>query len=126
MEVVDSDWLDIKLKVEFTDLVIEEKFFLEQEARGSCSVRSVSGLLHNKHKNRYTGYRPLDSTRVILSEVPGIEGSDYINASYISGELPGTYHHYIACQAPLDSTTSDFWRMIWEKVSRLFTEVFVV
>jgi protein tyrosine phosphatase len=114
MEVVDSDWLDIKLKVEFTDLVIEEKFFLEQEARG-YSVRSVSGLLQNKFKNRYTGYRPLDSTRVVLSELPGIEGSDYINASYISGELPETYHYYIACQAPLESTTSDFWRMIWEQ-----------
>jgi len=114
MEVIDSDWLDIKLKVEFTDLVIEEKFFLEQEARGHC-VRSTSGLVQNRSKNRYTGYRPLDSTRVILNELPGIECSDYINASYVSGELPESCRHYIACQAPLDSTTADFWRMIWEQ-----------
>jgi len=114
MEVIDSHWLDIKLKVEYTDLVIEEKFFLEQEARG-CTVRSVSGLLPNRSKNRYTGYRPLDSTRVVLNELPGIDCSDYINASYISGELPESQGFYIACQAPLDSTTTDFWRMIWEQ-----------
>jgi len=114
MEVIDSHWLDIKLKVEYSDLSIEERFFLEQEARGAC-VRSISGLAQNRCKNRYNGYRPLDSTRVVLKELPGIECSDYINANYISGEVPDSENFYIACQAPLESTLSDFWRMIWEQ-----------
>lgn len=45
----------------------------------------------------------------------GIEGSDYINANYISGEVKNSFHYYIACQAPLESTMNDFWRMMWEQ-----------
>jgi protein tyrosine phosphatase len=114
MEVIDSHWLDIKLKVEYTDLSIEERFFLEQEARGSCT-RSYSALSQNRNKNRYNGYRPLDATRVVLTQLPGVECSDYINANYISGEIPDSEHYYIACQAPLQSTLHDFWRMVWEQ-----------
>ena len=72
----------------------------------------------------------VDDTRVILTEIPGVEGSDYINANYIDVSLLNkpfiTYTHsqgygsrdtYIACQGPLADTTQDFWRMVWEQKS---------
>ncbi|KAI4797492.1 hypothetical protein KUCAC02_025053 [Chaenocephalus aceratus] len=38
--------------------------------------------------------------------------SDYINASFIKGASSDC--RYIASQAPLSSTLTDFWRMIWQ------------
>lgn len=62
---------------------------------------------------------PLPETRVYLKRLlDGGERSEYINANFIKGPKdPGPY--YIACQAPLDHTVADFWRMIWEQNSRV-------
>jgi protein tyrosine phosphatase len=52
-----------------------------------------------------------------LTPVRTIEGSDYINASFIDG-----YRYraaYIATQGPLLDTTEDFWRMLWEHNSTI-------
>jgi receptor-type tyrosine-protein phosphatase F len=65
----------------------------------------------NKDKNRLVHILPFESTRVCLSVDRGIEGSDYINASFVDG-----YRFrmaYIATQAPLQNTAEDFWRMLW-------------
>jgi protein tyrosine phosphatase len=48
--------------------------------------RFVSANLQvNKFKNRLVNILPFESSRVCLQPMRGIEGSDYINASFIDG-----------------------------------------
>eukprot|EP01120_Amphizonella_sp_Union-15-10_P015468 TRINITY_DN7971_c0_g1_i1.p1 TRINITY_DN7971_c0_g1~~TRINITY_DN7971_c0_g1_i1.p1 ORF type:complete len:369 (-),score=30.44 TRINITY_DN7971_c0_g1_i1:6-1112(-) len=68
----------------------------------------------NKNKNRYMNVLPPEKTRVKLSVLEGIEGSDYINANFISVGLSEPQKRYISTQGPLRNTVCDFWRMIWE------------
>ena len=37
----------------------------------------------NRKKNRYKDILPFNYSRVLLSDYPGVPGSDYINANYI-------------------------------------------
>lgn len=39
----------------------------------------------NKFKNRLVNIMPYESSRVCLQPIRGVEGSDYINASFIDG-----------------------------------------
>lgn len=39
----------------------------------------------NKFKNRLVNIMPYETTRVCLQPIRGVEGSDYINASFIDG-----------------------------------------
>jgi protein tyrosine phosphatase len=62
----------------------------------------------------------VDHTRVILSETdPEIVGSDYINANYISGEVPGSEKRYVATQGCLPGTVNDFWKMVWQEKTKV-------
>ncbi|XP_063227038.1 mucin-5AC-like [Bacillus rossius redtenbacheri] len=65
-------------------------------------------------KNRYANVIPLPETRVTLQPVEGEPLSDYINANFVRGPK-GVEKFYIACQAPLPTTITDFWRMVWEQ-----------
>ncbi|XP_059399090.1 receptor-type tyrosine-protein phosphatase S-like isoform X11 [Carassius carassius] len=71
----------------------------------------------NKFKNRLVNIMPYESTRVCLQPIRGLEGSDYINASFIDGYRQ--QKAYIATQGPLAETTEDFWRMLWENNSTI-------
>ncbi|XP_046625429.1 receptor-type tyrosine-protein phosphatase zeta-like isoform X1 [Neodiprion virginianus] len=69
-------------------------------------------------KNRYANVVPLPETRVPLQKINNEPLTEYINASYVRGPKNAT-KYYIACQAPIESTVADFWRMIWEQQSKV-------
>ncbi|XP_034542203.1 phosphatidylinositol phosphatase PTPRQ [Notolabrus celidotus] len=70
----------------------------------------------NRSKNRFPNIKPYNNNRVKLLSEPGTAGSDYINASFVSGYL--CPNEFIATQGPLPGTVADFWRMIWETGTR--------
>ncbi|KAG5886443.1 hypothetical protein JTB14_024657 [Gonioctena quinquepunctata] len=69
-------------------------------------------------KNRYANVIPLPETRVFLKTIEGYPNSDYINANYVTGPK-NAKGYYIACQAPMQNTVDDFWRMVWEQQSKV-------
>ncbi|XP_070686459.1 phosphatidylinositol phosphatase PTPRQ [Pempheris klunzingeri] len=77
---------------------------------------SDADLPWNKSKNRFPNIKPYNNNRVNLLSEPGTAGSDYINASFVSGYL--CPNEFIATQGPLPGTVADFWRMIWETGTR--------
>ncbi|MEQ2164718.1 hypothetical protein GOODEAATRI_009654 [Goodea atripinnis] len=74
-----------------------------------------SNMEVNKPKNRYANVIAYDHSRVVLTSVDAVPGSDYINGNYIDGYRK--QNAYIATQGPLPETLSDFWRMVWEQRS---------
>ncbi|XP_029726361.1 uncharacterized protein LOC109398743 isoform X2 [Aedes albopictus] len=71
-----------------------------------------------EEKNRYANVVPLPETRVHLKRINDDEKTEYINANFVKGPKDNT-NYYIACQAPMENTINDFWRMIWEQNSKV-------
>lgn len=76
----------------------------------SCALKPV-----NSEKNRNADFLPVNLKRVVLPARPGVEGSDYINATYLQGYRKS--EEFIVTQYPLESTKEDFWRMVWDRNS---------
>ncbi|KAH3744933.1 protein-tyrosine phosphatase 1 [Pelomyxa schiedti] len=86
---------------------------LDPTTKSGPGLQSVSLRDCNKLKNRYANVVPYDSTRVKL-DVLNVDGSDYINASFVSTNFDPDTAAYIATQGPLPETFADFWKMTWE------------
>ncbi|RWS28580.1 tyrosine-protein phosphatase non-receptor type 11-like protein [Leptotrombidium deliense] len=101
----------------------EEFEYLQQQECKHLYSRKEGQRPENRAKNRYKNILPFDYTRVILREVDAsVEGSDYINANYITADednVEGCKKTYIATQGPLQNTIDDFWWMIWQENSRV-------
>lgn len=62
---------------------IELEFRKLATTKAELSKFASASLPVNKPKNRMLNIMPYESTRVCLEPIRGIDGSDYINASYI-------------------------------------------
>ncbi|XP_077428203.1 receptor-type tyrosine-protein phosphatase delta-like isoform X14 [Vanacampus margaritifer] len=98
-----------------TGMELEFKRLASAKAHTSRFVSA--NLPCNKFKNRLVNIMPYETTRVPLQPIRGVEGSDYINASFIDGYRQ--QKAYIATQGPLAETTEDYWRMLWEHNSTI-------
>ncbi|XP_017680172.1 PREDICTED: receptor-type tyrosine-protein phosphatase F isoform X14 [Lepidothrix coronata] len=98
-----------------TSMELEFKLLANSKAHTSRFISA--NLPCNKFKNRLVNIMPYELTRVCLQPIRGVEGSDYINASFIDGYRQ--QKAYIATQGPLAETTEDFWRMLWEHNSTI-------
>lgn len=108
----------LKRMFENDDFTGNDGFTNEYEALRNRELVKASGYSSmngkrpcNLPKNRYNDILPYDHSRVVLPEIPHIEGSDYVNASTIGDETGDVA--LIASQGPLTGTLMDFWRMVW-------------
>ncbi|CAI8036787.1 Tyrosine-protein phosphatase Lar, partial [Geodia barretti] len=93
---------DRKLEVEYKSL---EKL----PAASTEAAKLACNISHNRFRNIF----PYDHSRVQLKGNPAVEGSDYINASFIDG-YPEKKKAYIASQGPTELTANRFWEMVWD------------
>ncbi|XP_078047953.1 putative receptor-type tyrosine-protein phosphatase mosPTP-1 isoform X2 [Augochlora pura] len=67
---------------------------------------------YNLHKNRNQEVVSIETARVHLTPKPGVDGSDYINATWIAG-----FHRnreFIITQHPMENTIMEFWQIMWD------------
>ncbi|OMH81411.1 Tyrosine-protein phosphatase non-receptor type 20 [Zancudomyces culisetae] len=119
-------WLEERSKEKIGDMGVAATYFdkltISERARivkiregtdkDDCSYSFNSGYMRIG-QNRYPNVLPYDSSRVKLHvSSTNKESNDYINANYVGME---DGPQYILTQGPLQSTTPDFWQMIWEQ-----------
>lgn len=95
-----------------SDYGFQQEFELLPDRFTDRSTRA-SDSRDNIYKNRYPDIKAYDQTRVKLSQVDSIAGSDYINANYVLSYKERK--KFICAQGPMDTTVNEFWRMIWEQ-----------
>ncbi|XP_023332955.1 tyrosine-protein phosphatase 99A [Eurytemora carolleeae] len=67
---------------------------------------------YNETKNRAHDLVPIEIAKVGLTPKPCIEGSDYINASWLQGYEK--LKEFIVTQHPSTETRDAFWSMLWD------------
>ncbi|CAN0243450.1 unnamed protein product [Lampetra planeri] len=84
--------------------------FEHLKEKGKNQSKDMARLPQNTPKNRYANILPYDHNLVPLNKSGG---SNYINASFISGY--SRTREYIATQGPKEDTVADLWQMVWEQ-----------
>uniref|UniRef100_UPI00358F74D3 receptor-type tyrosine-protein phosphatase gamma-like n=1 Tax=Myxine glutinosa TaxID=7769 RepID=UPI00358F74D3 len=100
---------------------LERQFKILGQGRVSDADYSSAHRPCNRSKNRSLAHLPAEQWRVCLSTRSGVEGSDYINASFIPGYRQD--HEYIVTQRPAPHTMGGFWRMVWERKAQLIVSL---
>ncbi|BFZ10956.1 hypothetical protein BsWGS_13995 [Bradybaena similaris] len=95
--------------------LLEMQFQQITKYKGSEDDFSAALKPINQEKNRIGSVLPVNLKRVLLPARPGIDGSDYINATYLQGYKKSA--EFIVTQHPTEDTMEDFWRMVWDKNS---------
>ncbi|KAJ9580783.1 hypothetical protein L9F63_024035, partial [Diploptera punctata] len=95
-----------------SDYGFQQEFELLPDRFPDRTTRN-SEMRENLYKNRYPDIKAYDQTRVRLSQVDSVVGSDYINANFVIGYKERK--KFICAQGPMDNTVCDFWRMVWEQ-----------
>ena len=105
-----SDFPDYMEHLKERDYAFEDEF-LELNC-DSTEKKSASKAPSNKTLNRDVESVPFDHARVVL--LPrGKTETDYINAAFVDNHY--CKNAYIATQAPLSDSISNFWDMIWQQ-----------
>lgn len=100
------------LVVEDNETLLEAQFKLVTEMQPSEYQYMSAQMECNQEKNRQSSLIPLESWRIPLAPKPGVEGSDYINASWLHGHEK--LKEFIITQHPTLNVKEDFWRMLWD------------
>ncbi|KAK7011683.1 mucin-22 [Biomphalaria glabrata] len=115
-----TDSLEPSRPLNYTQLsnyCCNEKKIEEEFSMLPCSMPRLSVVPNgDEDKNRYANILPYAHTRVELLQESG-HGGTYINANYVTGPN-NQCQYYIATQAPIDKTLTDFWTMVWQQNSK--------
>ncbi|CAD5212467.1 unnamed protein product [Bursaphelenchus okinawaensis] len=116
---VDDLATEYMIKHKDSDFLFNAEF--EALPRAKNLPHTASEKQENKSKNRYNDIKACDITRVKLSQINEIPGSDYVNGNFVKGY--NDRKTFIATQGPLENTVTDFWRMIYEHNCRIIIMV---
>lgn len=106
---------ETNLKIDAIAQLAEDPDFLAHQFQLITSfqakeIHTISATKQvNTMKNRGS-IVPLEGSRAHLTPKPGVDGSDYINASWLFGFR--RLRDFIVTQHPLSNSIKDFWQMV--------------